>query len=207
MKPWDDARDLILPDVPGCPWEMARSRLILAAREFFSRSGTWSATLDPIPSQLGVAEYPEIVPTANMEIVRIRQCYYGTKELEPLTPDEFFDRQMDAPSGLPEFMTVDADVLILSGAPTESGVDIVVEATFKPSLANEGLPNDLWDQHIEAIVEGAKARLYKSPKKPYTDLALSADARGAFLRLAGIARTRAAQGSTKARRRVRAHYF
>jgi len=78
MKPWDDARDLILPDVPGCPWGMARSRLILAAREFFSRSGTWSATLDPIPSQAGVAEYPEIVPTANMEIVRVRHCYYGT---------------------------------------------------------------------------------------------------------------------------------
>jgi len=115
---------------------------------------------------------------------------------------------MESPgSGVPEYITVDADVLILSGAPSESDVPIVVDATFKPSLANEGLPDDLWDQHIEAIVEGAKARLYKSPKKPYADLSLSAEARDTFVRAMGVARARASSGSTKVKRRVRAHFF
>lgn len=206
MKPWEDAQDLLLPDLKDCPWPMAQSRLVLAAREFFSRSGTWSATLDPIPSQAGVTEYPEVVPSANMEVVRVRRCFFGTDELTPLTPDEFFSAVMD-PTGMPEYMTVDADVLLLSGAPSESGVSIIVEATFKPSLTNQGLPDDLWAQHIEAIVEGAKSRLYASQAKPYSDLTLAGASRAAFIRLAGIARERASKGSTKARRRVRGTFY
>ena len=208
MKPWEDAADLLLPDVRDCPWAMARSRLILAAREFFARSGVWTAKLDPIPSQAGVAEYEEIVPTANMEIVRVRECWYGTAEVQPLLPNQFFDREIEhTETGVPEYMTVDADVLLLSCAPAESGIDIRVEAIFKPSMVNQGLPDDLWDQHVETIVEGAKALLYRSQAKPYTDLQLAGIARQEFINATGTARERASKGSARAIRRVRGHFF
>ena len=206
MKPWEDAQDLLLPDLKDCPWPMAQSRLVLAAREFFSRSGTWSATLDPIPSQAGVTEYPEVVPSSNMEVVRVRRCFFGTDELTPLTPDEFFSAVMD-PTGMPEYMTVDADVLLLSGAPRESGVPIIVEATFKPSLSSTTFPTELWDQYGEGIAEGAKARLYKSPGKPYTDLNMAAVATDAFNVACGKARVRVDRGMTTARTRVRSRFF
>lgn len=208
MIPWEDAQDLILPDVRDCPWPMAQSRLVLAARAFFSRSGTWTAKLDPIPSQRGVANYPEIVPTTNMEIVRVRECWYGRDQVHPLLPDEFFDRIIERTElAVPEYMTVDIDELLLSCAPSESDIPIKVEGFFKPSMHCPGLPDDLWDQHIEAIVEGAKARLFRSQSKPYSDLNLAMLSEQSFRKAIGSARERSSKGSAKARRRVRAHFF
>lgn len=207
MKKWTEAQDLILPDVRDCPWAMAQSRLILAAREFCSRSGAWRVKLDPIPAVAGVADYPEIAELRDTEIVRVLAAYIGIEKLQPVTPDEFFVLQVEHPQDLPERMTVEGDTLMIHGVPRESGAEIKVEAIFKPSLAATGLPDDLWNQYIEGIVEGAKALLYSSPDKPYTSAGLAALARERFIQAAGVARARTDSGMVRSRRRVRSHFF
>jgi len=208
MTKWIEAQDLILPDVPGCPWEMAKSRLIVAAREFCSLSAAWVETFETA-SAIGVADYPEIVTGVESEIVRVLECYYGTDEVDPTTPGDMLLRQVEDAdvTGPPDHMCVVEDVLTLHPPPGEEGVTIKGRVHLKPSMAATGLPDHVWAQHIEAIVEGAKARLYASPKKPYTDLGMASVSRSAFLAGAGNARERAAKGSTRVARRVRAHYF
>lgn len=204
---WADAKSLILPDLKDCPWEMAKSRLILAAREFYARTGAWRQELETT-SIADVADYPEVSPN-DAELVRAKSAFYGTEEITPLVPTDFFKEQTEDPSSAttPEFMTVNAGVLWLHRPPLESGVEIKAEVTLKPLLTATGLPEDLWNEHIEHIVEGAKYRLYKSQAKPYTDLNLAALARDAFTRAMGVSGSRARRGSTRAARRVRAHYF
>jgi len=205
---WEAAQDLLLPDLKDCPWPMAQSRLVLSTREFCSRAAIWRVTLDPILSIAGVAEYPDLIESQQMEVIRVLQAFYDRQELTPITPDNFFREKVDRiGSGPPDYMTVEADSIILSPAPGESGKLIEVQATFKPALSATTFPDELWNQYIEGIVEGAKARLYASPSKPYTDLTLAAASRAAFVRAAGIARERASKGSTRARRRIRGTFY
>ena len=205
---WNQAQPLILPDLRDCPWEMAQSRLVLAAREFFARSGAWRQELDTTSIQ-GERDYPELVDLMDAEIVRVKRAFYGTQEIRPMLPTDFFKEVAEDPGTetTPQWMTVVEDTLYLHRAPLESGVLIKAECTFKPALTARGLPADLWNQHIEHIAEGAKARLYASQAKPYTDLNLAAIARDAFNREIGKAMARASRGSTRAARRVRAHFF
>lgn len=206
---WAEAQSLILPDLKDCPWEMAESRLILAAREFFSRSQAWRGKLDAITSIAGVADYPEIVEQQHVDIVRVLSAYYGDTPIEPLVATDFFEEQREDPGteARPSFMTVEGDVLYLHRAPLESGVVIHVEATYKPALSATGLPQDLWGQYIEHIAEGAKARLYASQAKPYSDLNLAAAARSVFNREISKAYMRASKGMTRGRRRVQGYFY
>lgn len=204
---WDDAADLILPDVRDCPWPMARSRLILAAREFCSRTSIWRVALDPIHSVTGVADYPDLLESQQMEVVRVLRAYFGGAKLTPLGPGAFFERRIDPVSGPPDYMTIEDGAIVLYPAPAESGAEILVEATFKPSLTSTTFPTTLWNQYGEGISEGAKARLYKSPGKPYTDLNMAAVATDAFNAAVGKARVRVDRGMTAPRQRVRARFF
>ena len=205
---WDDAADLILPDVKDCPWPMAKSRLILAAREFCSRASVWRVALDPILSVAEVADYPDLIESSQMEVVRVLRAYYGGVKLSPLGPGQFFEQLADpVRSGPPEYMTIDGSAIVLHPAPMDDDVQILVEATFKPSLTSTTFPTPLWNQYGEGIAEGAKARLYKSPGKPYTDLNMAAVATDAFNVACGKARVRVDRGMTTARSRVRSRFF
>lgn len=204
---WEDAADLILPDVRDCPWPMAKSRLILAARDFCSRTSAWRIELDPFKSIAGVAEYPELIESRQMEVVRVLRAYFGEKKLVPVNPGAFFALRVERQRvGPPEFMTVRGDAILLHPAPSESGVEILVEATFKPSLTSTTFPTELWNQYGETIADGAKARLYKSPGKPYTDLNMAAVAAGDFNAACGKARARIDRGMSTPRQRVRGYY-
>lgn len=205
---WDDAADWILPDVKDCPWPMAKSRLVLAAREFCSRASVWRVALEPSVSVAGVADYPDLIETQQMEVVRVLRAYYGGAKLVPLGPGQFFEQRADGHStGPPDYMTVEGDAIVLYPAPPDSGVEILVEATFKPSLTSTTFPTELWNQYGEGIAEGAKARLYKSPGKPYTDLNMAAVATDAFNVACGKARVRVDRGMTTAHTRVRSRFF
>lgn len=207
-RPWEDADALILPDLKDCPWAMAKSRLILAAREFCSRAAVWRVQLEPFDSIADTEEYPDLIESSQVELVRVLSAYYGMDLLTPRVPTDFFALRVEnGLSGVPQDMTIEGESVMLHPVPMESGVPIRVEATFKPSINATGFPSHLWDQYIEHIAEGAKARLYASQAKPYSDLQLAAVARENFNRGIGAAQVRSSKAKTAAVQRVRGRYF
>ncbi len=207
MKLWRDAAPLILPDLNDCPWEMAQSRLLLAAREFYSRSGAWRYSLEPFVTQANVFEY-DAVDFNGAEVVRVLSAWHGSDPLEPLDADT---RQMEeanpSTSGTPSKIGYENQAIYLYPTPGEGGVAVRVDVMLQPALDATGLQDWMWSEHIEAIVKGAKARLYATQGKPYTDLTMASLMGQEFKDEISRAYWLTSRASGRGRGRVRAHFM
>ncbi|MFN8760251.1 MAG: hypothetical protein ACK5XA_15760 [Tagaea sp.] len=208
MIRWNKAVDLLLPELTDCPWPMAESRLILAAREFFTKSGAWRHDLEPFYSYAGIGEY-EAMDIPDAEIVRVVLAFFDGNEIEPVTADQWAAIEAKPPytAGPPKFISYSDELLLVSPAPQDDGKEMRATVTLRPPLNAKGLEDQLWNDYIEAIVEGAKARLYLSQGKPYTETTLAAAASSKFKDAIRTAQWKVAKGQTRGRGRVRAHFF
>lgn len=207
MTNWEQAAGLILPDLVDCPWELARDRLINASREFYTRSLAWRSDIDPFPLQANVDTY-DAVDTLRSEVVRVLECWVDNQEIEPLTADQFTAERARGPAaGPPEYMSVIGNQFVLLPSPTTDGALCRVSVALRPSFKAVGLDDTLWAQHIEAIVDGAKARLYMSQGKPYTDATLGLESKQRFEDRISTEYWMRARSRARGRGRVRGHFY
>lgn len=208
MIRWNKAADLLLPELTDCPWPMAENRLILAAREFFTKSGAWRHTLEPFYSYANINEY-EAADIPDAEIVRLILGFYDGRELDPLTPDQWERVSADQGEvvGQPKYMSYSDELILVHPAPGSDGKEMRATVTLRPQLNAKGLEDQLWNDYIEVIVEGAKQRLYLSQGKPYTEPKLAAAAGARFKEGLKSAQWKIAKGQTRGRGRVKAHFF
>lgn len=207
MKLWRDAAAMILPDLNDCPWEMAQNRLLLTARDFYTRSLAWRHSLEPFLTQAGVDEY-DAVDFSGAEVVRVFDAWYGSQPLDPMTADQGQENAADAAtSGVPTKISYSDQALYLSPTPAEGGVLVRADVALRPTLAATGLSDSLWALHIEAIVDGAKARLFSAQGKPYTDPNAGTEARFRFEAVIAREYWRTVKASSRGRGRTRAKMF
>ena len=85
----------------------------------------------------------------------------------------------------------------LALAPNAGG-NLRVLVALKPTRASTTFPAVIYQRYIEAIANGAKARIMRIPKKPYTDFKLAAWYKGEFDGAIGDAMISTARGETRA---------
>lgn len=136
---------------------MANVALREAARTFFDRTRIWREWLDPLTVQAGVREYDLDLPVGAM-VVRIERATVGGNPLPVLSPHALARDPAQGEQMEPGLSSRDRVLFTLTRALSEGAV-VSVEASLKPNKSALGLPDELYEQHCEDIVEGAKQRL------------------------------------------------
>lgn len=167
-----------LLQLPGCPDTLADAQLQLVLKDFYTMTTGWRDTLGPYTinanndtidlnpvdqnSAIQFVESAFIFPTLGGNErtwlgKNIRQPVGGDKQL----PTTYFMR--------------DPATLVLYPVPDKAyGNVLYVYASLIPTQFTVRLPDMAFTHHLLALIDGLLARLYRMPKKPWTDAATAA---------------------------------
>jgi hypothetical protein len=197
MKLWSDLYDLVVPDLPGCPFAAVNSALRQSAIAFCEQSLAWKEEHPPIAVSAETAEYAFIPPTG-AAVHSITHAEFNAKEISSHTGElDTSSRNWRNQTGTPEYVLGGAGLLRLVPEPDSAGT-LTMTVALKPSTSAAGIDERLFDEYREAIVHGTLARLMLSPKKPYTNTQLAQYYHQLFAIEAARAGTRAARNFTRA---------
>ncbi|SOD42370.1 phage adaptor protein [Nitrosovibrio sp. Nv4] len=195
MKLWSEFYDLIIPDVPGCPFAAADIALRQSAITFCEQSLAYKATHGDIAVTSGTASYA-FVPPAQAVIHTITYAQFDDDELRITGESGIHIADWRNETGTPEYIMGGATSLTLVPEPDVSGTLTMIVA-LKPSVDATGVDDLLFNEYREAIVHGALSRLMLSPKKPYSSAQLAAYHAQQFTIKTAAAGMRAARNYTR----------
>jgi hypothetical protein len=197
MKLWSELYDLVMPDLPGCPFAAVNSALRQSTIVFCEQSLAWKEEHPPVAVLPATAEYAFIPPTG-AAVHAVTYAQFNGKEISPHTGEPHFaTRAWRNQTGTPQYVLGGATSLRLVPEPDTAGTLTMVVA-LKPSASAAGIHEVLFNEYREAIVHGALARLMLSPRKPYTNTQLAQYHQQQFAIETAMAGTRAARSYTRA---------
>lgn len=210
--PWSAWFDEVVSDVPGSPSPpLVTNAVRNAAIEFCDRSWVYRVELDPMPGEENVPDYALESPIKKTVVVKVLRLWYDKKEIYPKTQDDLASMYAHWPSqaGTPQWFTQrDPEVLLLVPMPAATLVDALsAQIAIKPSRVATCIDTAIYEKYLEEIAHGAKARLFAMSRKPWSDAKLQADHQAQFTDAIGRARVQAVRGHTRARLRMKAHFF
>ena len=165
MAVWSDFYPQLMPSVRGCPNPTANLALVDAAREFFRRTRLWREWLDPVTVMDGQREYDLDMPTGSV-VVRIEACTSNGSPMDVLSANaqaSDFTAQDQLGTGI---VSQDRATFYLTRL-VPAGVVLQARVSLMPNKTAVGIPNDLFQQHYEDIVSGAKHRLMLLPNTTF----------------------------------------
>ena len=178
MKKYEELLIDVLPEVPGCPPELAIREIRYAAMEFCEKTLIHQVTLDPISLKAGLSTYDIDAPDGH-RVERIMKAWCKDKELTPVAPD-----MIPTPEG---YNAKIPGVTVSKGTPvayTQPTVDtaiflpipdqdyraaVTMRVALVPLRTSTEFEDFIFEQWGEAIACGAKARLMITPGKPYSN--------------------------------------
>lgn len=173
MKFWSDFYDLVMPDLPGCPFAAADGGLRQSAITFCEQSLAWQATHPDISIAAGTAEYAFASPEGTA-VHSITYAALNGEEIDSHGGQMSTISTRRRKSGTPQYVLGGATSLTLVPQPVAGGTLSMIVA-LKPSATSRGIIEDtLFNEYGEVIVHGALARLMLSPRKPYTNVQFAA---------------------------------
>lgn len=201
---WSAWYDDVIPSCPGVPLALATHEIRAAAIDFFRRSLAYQVELAAISSVAGQADYTLTSPEANTVIEQVLEVTYNGGE--PLTAARRLRDLVaahgaawrSASSATPGYFYVNpqATSIKLVPKPTTSVTGaILVLAAVKPTLTAASLTSDdLYQQYRLPIAEGAKWRLMRMPRKPYSNPEQAAQSFALFMSASRSALARTMSG-------------
>lgn len=179
MALWSAAYSELRPDVPGCAEPSMDQALRQAATEFFRRTRAWRVWLTPIEILAAERSYTIPRPTGAL-VVRLEQA---TVDGQP-TGIHLFNAFDADPALAPDLVSAGVAspdrVTVTTLTQLAVGADLQLQASLTCSRAATSIPDELMEQHIDALVAGARGRLMKKAGKAYTNLELAAAALAEF---------------------------
>lgn len=197
MALWVQFYDLIVPDVPGCPFPAIDVALRQSAIAFAEQSLAYKATHPEVTVVSGTAEY-DFVPPAETVVHAITYAAFNGDELQSRVGEYGITMpNWRIESGTPKYIFGGMTSLTLIPSPNVAGTLTMIVA-LKPSPSATGIDGPIFDEFREAIVHGALSRLMLSPKKPYSNPSLATYHNQQFTIMTGQAGMRAARSFTRA---------
>lgn len=207
-QPWSSFYPDVLAHVAGAPLPVVDLALVKAAREFFDRTGAWKEWLSPVTTttapSVGTNSYAFALPTGS-EIVTIERATNNGQDFDVAIYDQ-------VPADPVYFANLTAAVASLdlisfrALASMPAGQSIQVHCKLRPSKSSTGIPDYLFNQHCEAIADGAKKILMLTPGA-FFNPDLASVASGEFEAAVGKAHTRAYMGRTSTVPRPKSKWF
>lgn len=203
--------DDVLPELAGAVAQsMVLHAIRQAARDFCMRSFVWRVDQGPMAVAANANEYDWEPPT-NTEAVRPMQVWLEKRPLVAKTANELSEMYGDfmRKDGAPQYFVSDRpDKLVIVPKPTGIYTDgLTAKLAIMPSPAATGMETIYATRYRDAIAAGAKARIFRMPRKPWTDKQAASDYQAMFDAAVNTAQLEASRGFGGARARTRPFYF
>lgn len=171
--PYSKFLNELLQYVPDAPDPVALNAVRNACIEFCERTRFWQADVDDILLIKDIGVY-EIDPQAGVKFVDVQFAYQGERLIVPKAA-EVLNRlyrwtNWQNLTGKPIYLTrMNEREIVLVPKPEAPDQKLSVRAAFAPTRDSTGVGVDVYQYYIEAICDGARARLYAQPSTPYSD--------------------------------------
>ena len=175
----------VMLDVAGCPDSVAKNAVKQAAIEFCTESRCWTDQIDDVTTVASTGTYELAATTLqtaygiDIEIVAVRKVQRPTAARPlPTIPSQHMDRwspqtSTDEPrwfNSEQSFVTGATRSRFISLYPVPDDVYTYnVWATLRPKKTATSGPDFLYDDWLEPIAHGAKARLKAMSNRPWAD--------------------------------------
>lgn len=173
---FDEFLTEVLPDVNGCPDPSAINAVRNAAIEFCTRGNVWKVEMEIFQTESGVIAYDLDSPVNGARIIQVMAAFLDGMEIKPRTEDS-----LDA--GMPGWRTIAGkptfffqptpELISLASVPdgtyTVSGI-----VALCPTRKAGGIERFIYEQYLDVIASGAKARLMMMPGVPWSNPELAA---------------------------------
>jgi len=165
----------VLVEVEGCPSKVAENAIRNAIIELCQKARVWRETLDPISTQANVGNYDLDLPS-NSQMVTLLWGKHDGVNIQPVSEDD-----MDIVSGrwrIENWRSETGEVVCFF-APTQETVQLVriptealagglvLGAALAPSRDAYEAPESIYNEYLEVIACGAKARLMDMSSRPW----------------------------------------
>jgi len=178
MKTLESFLPEILPDVPGCPSDMAIRALRNTIVEFCEKSLIHQETLDAITVYENTTDY-DLEPPKNYRVQKIMKVWYLGQELEALAPDGIglpdayrtgiagYTASKGPPAG---YTQKDVDTFTILPIPDQKyASSLTMRVALVPLRTVTEVADFLFEIWGETLGFGTKARLMLTPGKPYSN--------------------------------------
>lgn len=167
MAVFSDFHALVLPRLQGCSEISVELAARQSAIEFCRRTLAMQKILDSVATVAEQATYT--VASGDEVIHKLLGVKLDDEPLELLRDVEFDWAARDT-SGTPTGALLSGPrVIELYPVPSVDGYSVVVRAAMAPSQASSTLDDSLFEEHAQAIADGAVARLAAQANRSYTD--------------------------------------
>lgn len=218
MTPYTTLYDDVLPELPGAESALALHHIKRACNDFYERSLYSRETLAGQTITVNVATYSVVASDpSNFDCGKILEVSFWDssgsmtkpKSLTPRTREQLTYEMPDwaTRTGTPSAYTqpaIDRVTLAYTPDATYTGGLIVTIAKL-PLYAGAGVDDAVFEKFNEVLAYGAKARMMRMPKKPWSNPKLAAEYRTMFDQEVGKAAAIAAKGYGRAPLRTRAY--
>lgn len=211
MKTYESFLDEVMPHVPGCQVNIAVNAIRNTVVEFCEKSLILQRDHDPVTVIAGIADY-DLDPPNGYLVTKIMKAWHENVPLVAAAPDEIgtvavYNQQApgaDGP-GLPRWiLQKDERSFSLLPVPADTSVNgVFMRVALKPTRSSTSVEDVIFEDYLEVIGYGAKARLMFMPNKPWTDLNNAGTNKILFEQGVNTARQRANRGHTRSNLSVR----
>lgn len=200
MTVWSAFLDEVMPEVPKCGTDMATLAVKNAARELCRRGRLWRDDLPTITLSASTGTYALSLGTGTAVAEIIEAWLDDETKLEPVLPgdlDRLFPKWRTETGTPRSYLLEDLNTIRFVWTPDAEG-EIDIKLALMPSLLGTGVLDSIGERYSEEIGYGAKYRLMRMKKKPWTDPENAGMYFNLFEAAIGEALTRADKGGTRA---------
>lgn len=195
-----DFRPLIKLSISNAPNAIVDHAVIRAARKFCDRAKPVRIDIDPVDSAVDTAVYTLVLPAGN-EVADVTEVLYDGRKLDPKSSKELskMDPEYRTTGGTPYFYQYEGSgQLRLVKVPQSAVVGAIqCEVATKPAIGATDVHDELYDEHSEAIADGALAELFRMKAQSWYDPGMAQQKETYFREAADEARVRAGMSRTK----------
>lgn len=207
MKPYDDFLPWVLPDVGGCPEITAISAIRDTAIQFCEFTLIHQADHASVSVIENSSEYELESPVQQTRVFKIMRAWYKGNLLTPAAPDMIMDPAVYNSSiggysphkSTPRYFTQkDPLTFSLMPIPDQTLADAITMRVALVPLRNSTSCEDfLFENWVEAIADGAVARLQSMIGRPFANAVAAPVHQNRFLSEINRARLQANRGLTR----------
>ena len=173
QAPLDDLVRYCAIELPGAASFQIVQALNDSAIKLCRESACWNTWLT-IPLVAGQSVYSLTPPEVTSRAFTVRKALINGREFQPMPSDplvtnepSLFDRE-GTPTGY-YFSGINQITVIPKPTQNDVGLSIKLRVSWAPSVDSVTFDSDLMDRYQDALTSGAKFRLMRQPKQPWTN--------------------------------------
>jgi len=172
-----------MPDVAGCPITVALNAIRNSAIEFANQSRVWRDPIEDVATAQGVPEYPLVtVNPSDEEIIALYKCQFDdqTWPLSTIPVIHLDNARLSTTEQKPRWFNQPTPASIELFYTADAVYTLRCQAILKPTKASTFGPDFFYNDWLEPIAAGAKARLL-AMKRPWGDKSMVSYHRRLFI--------------------------